>query len=100
MAERTQAIPFGGLGAMRQVMRNLKPDRVISLSVKLLKIHNPCHESDHVLNLAYNALCGGACIEDLELRRQSLEYYELAGRPPRPRPALNDRACARGFCRG
>ena len=60
MAERTQALPFGGIGAMHQLVRNLKLDREINQRVKLLKIHNPYHESDHVLNLAYNVLCGGA----------------------------------------
>ena len=28
-------------------------------ALHVFKIHLPYHESDHVLNLAYNALCGG-----------------------------------------
>ena len=35
----------------------------------LLKYHLPYHESDHVMNFAINALCGGTCLEDIELRR-------------------------------
>ena len=31
----------------------------INSSVYLLKIHRPCHESDPVLNTAYNILAGG-----------------------------------------
>jgi hypothetical protein len=31
----------------------------------LLKIHLPFHESDHVLNFAYNALCDGVCLQDI-----------------------------------
>lgn len=38
-------------------------------SLELLKIQRSYHETDHVLNLAYNALCGGTCLKDLELRR-------------------------------
>jgi hypothetical protein len=29
----------------------------------------PYHESDHVLNIAYNLLAGGHCLEDIELLR-------------------------------
>lgn len=86
MAERTQALPFGGLGAVHQMARNLKLDREINRRVKLLKIHNPYFESDHVLNLAYNVFCGGSCIEDLELRRQNLEYMNALGAHSIPDP--------------
>ena len=30
----------------------------------LLKLHKPHHESDHVLNMAYNALCWGQRLQD------------------------------------
>ena len=86
MAERTRALPFGGLGAMHQLVRNLKLDREINRRVKLLKIHNPCHESDHVLNLADNVLCGGSCSEDLEPRRQNTEYMNALGARSIPDP--------------
>jgi len=36
--------------------------------LQLLKRHLPYHESDHVLNLAYNALLDGQRLEDIELR--------------------------------
>jgi hypothetical protein len=86
MAARTQALPFGGIGAMHQLVRKLKLDREINRRVKLLKIHNPYFESDHVLNLAYNVLCDGTCIEDLELRRQSTEYMNALGARSIPDP--------------
>jgi hypothetical protein len=47
--------------------------------LQLFKVHLPYHESDHVLSLAYNALCGGTCLEDLELRRQDEAYLNLLG---------------------
>jgi hypothetical protein len=34
----------------------------------------PYHESDHVLNIAYNCLCGGTCLEDLKLVRNDEVY--------------------------
>ena len=60
----------------------------------LFKIHLPYHESDHVLNLAYNALCDGRCLEDLELRRQDEAYLNLLGAERIPDPTT-----AGDFCR-
>jgi len=37
----------------------------IDQNLKLLKVHLPYHESDHVLNLAYNVLVGGERLEDM-----------------------------------
>ena len=54
----------------------------------------PYHESDHVLNLAYNALCEGKCLEDLELRRQDEAYLNLLGAERIPDPTT-----AGDFCR-
>ncbi|MCE9530267.1 MAG: transposase, partial [Planctomycetes bacterium] len=60
----------------------------------LLKIHLPYHESDHVLNLAYNALCDGTCLEDLELRRRDEVYLDALGAQRIPDPTT-----AGDFCR-
>jgi hypothetical protein len=60
----------------------------------LFKVHLPYHESDHVLNLAYNALCAGTCLEDLELRRQDEAYLNLLGAERIPDPTT-----AGDFCR-
>ena len=40
--------------------------KAIDDRLKLLKRHVPYYESDHVLNIAYNILCNGDCLEDLE----------------------------------
>jgi len=45
----------------------------------LFKFHLPYHESDHVLNLAYNALCDGTCLQDLELRRNDEVFLDALG---------------------
>ena len=47
--------------------------------VQVLKVHKPYHESDHVLNLAYNVLAGGTCIQDIELLRNNESYLDGLG---------------------
>jgi len=42
--------------------------------VHVFKRHFPYHESDHVLSLAYNVLCGGTRLEDLERLRSNEAY--------------------------
>ena len=54
--------------------------------LQLLKVHQPCHESDHVLNIAYNILCGGRTLEDLEQRRQDEVYLDALGARTLPDP--------------
>jgi hypothetical protein len=44
--------------------------------VYLLKIHRRCHESDPVLNIAYNLLAGGDGLQDLELLRNNEVYLD------------------------
>jgi len=70
IAERTRGIDVGGIGAIHALVRRLGLIDAINDRVPLLKLHLPYHESDHVLTIAYNALCGGTCLQDLELRRQ------------------------------
>ncbi|MFQ5474158.1 MAG: IS1380 family transposase, partial [Dehalococcoidia bacterium] len=60
----------------------------------MLKVHLPYHESDHVLNIAYNLLCGGQCLEDLELLRQDEVYLDALGAQRIPDPTT-----AGDFCR-
>ena len=67
MGERTRGTSVGGIGTMQLVARRMI--EAIDKGVHVLKRHLPYHESDHVLNIAYNALSGGTCLEDIELRR-------------------------------
>jgi hypothetical protein len=62
--------------------------------LKLLKVHLPYHESDHVLNIAYNMVCGGTCLEDIEFRRNDEVYLDALGAPRIPDPTT-----AGDFCR-
>src|SRR6201981_3435255 len=58
----------------------------INARVQLLKRHLPYHESDHVLNLAYNALLDGLRLEDIELRRNDKAFRERLGAQRIPDP--------------
>ena len=55
IADRTRATAHGGIGAMHLLVRKLGLDQAIDRQLGLLKIHLPCHDSDHVLNIAYIA---------------------------------------------
>lgn len=74
MAERVQGIPCGGIGAMHLMVQRLGLVEDIDRNLKLLKVHLPYHESDHVLNIAYNILAGGVRLEDIEQRRQDENF--------------------------
>ncbi len=98
LAGRASGTAYGGIGLIHQLVRDLGLAEAIDQRLHLFKVHLPYHESDHVLSLAYNALCGGTCLEDLELRRQDEAYLNLLGaerckteeiRPTRPRPATS-----------
>ena len=69
LSERTEATACGGLGMIHLMARKLGLIEEIDTHVSLLKAHLPYHESDHVLNIAYNILAGGVRMEDIELRR-------------------------------
>lgn len=94
LATRTQGLAYGGLGTMRLLVQELGLAETIDRRLHLLKIHLPYHESDHVLNLAYNALCDGDCLEDLELRRNDEVYLDALGARRIPDPTT-----AGDFCR-
>jgi Transposase DDE domain group 1 len=74
IAERVQAVNCGGIGAMHLMVRRLGLIEDINTSLNLLKVHLPYHESDHVLNMAYNILAGGVRLEDIELRRNDENF--------------------------
>ena len=94
IADRTHAIAAGGIGAMHLVAKKLGLVESIDRKLHLLKVHLPYHESDHVLNIAYNLLAGGACLEHLELRRNDEVYLDALGARRIPDPTT-----AGDFCR-
>jgi hypothetical protein len=60
MADRSRATNYGGIGAIHLMGQRLGLAQEIDARLQLLKRHLPYHESDHVLNLAYNALLDGS----------------------------------------
>ena len=94
LAGRCVGTAYGGIGLIHQLVRELGLAAAIDQRLHLFKCYLPYHESDHVLNLAYNALCGGACLEDLELRRQDEAYLDALGAERIPDPTT-----AGDFCR-
>jgi Transposase DDE domain group 1 len=94
VAPKTRAISCGGIGAIQMLVRKLRPAEAIDERLHLLKFHLPYHESDHVLNLAYNALCSGTCLDDIELRRNGLVFLDALGADRIPDPTT-----AGDFCR-
>jgi hypothetical protein len=86
IAERTRAVGFGGIGAMHKLVCKLGLDKAINENVLLLKYHLPYWESDHVLNLAYNVLSGGSCLEDIERLRNDETYMNCLGAERIPDP--------------
>jgi Transposase DDE domain group 1 len=94
IGERGRGIGYGGIGAMHLLVRKLGLAEAIDSRLHLLQIHLPYHESDHVLNLAYNALCDGTCLEDIELRRNDEVFLDALGARRIPDPTT-----AGDFCR-
>ena len=79
MADRVRAIDCGGIGAFHTLAVNSGLVGAINEKLHLLKRHLPYHESDHVLNIAYNTLTGGTCLDDIELRRNDEAFMDSLG---------------------
>jgi hypothetical protein len=94
IADRTRAIAPGGIGAIHLLARKIGLIDDIDDNLHLLKRHLPYHESDHVLNIAYNLLAGGSRIEHLEVRRNDEVYLDALGATRIPDPTT-----AGDFCR-
>jgi hypothetical protein len=99
MAERARAVNYEGIGAMHLMVQKLGLAEAIDERVQLLKRHLPYHESDHVLNLAYNALLEGVRPEDIELRRIDEAFLDGLGAQRIPNPTTSG-DFTRGFVEG
>jgi hypothetical protein len=86
MAEKIQAIGCGGIGAIHLLAQQIGLVDLLNEKVQVLKRHLPYHESDHVLNLAYNIMAGGERLEDIELRRQDECFLNGLGAQRIPDP--------------
>jgi Transposase DDE domain group 1 len=93
-AQRGRGLSAGGIGAIFLLAQKIQLDKEIDNTLHLLKRHRPYHESDHVLNIAFNLLAGGKRIEHLELRRNDEVYLDALGAQRIPDPTT-----AGDFCR-
>jgi hypothetical protein len=93
-SDRVRGLVSGGIGAMHRLAQQVGLVVAIDRHVEVLKVALPYHESDHVLGIAYNVLCGGTCLQDIELRRQDEVYLDALGAQRIPDPTT-----AGDFCR-
>ncbi|MEK7788097.1 MAG: transposase, partial [Chloroflexota bacterium] len=94
LADKTRGMSAGGIGAMHLLARRTGLIEAIDKDLHLLKVHLPYHESDHVLNIAYNILSGGTCLQDMELLRNNESHLDALGAQRIPDPTT-----AGDFCR-
>jgi Transposase DDE domain group 1 len=94
IAGRTRGMASGGIGLLHALARRLGLIDALDRRLELLQFHLPYHESDHVLALAYLPLCGGTCLQDLELLRHDAVLLDALGARRLPDPTT-----AGDFCR-
>jgi hypothetical protein len=94
VSHRDRAIVHGGIGVFHTLVHRVGLPRAIDERLHLLKVHLPYCESDHVLNLAYNALCQGTRLQDIDLRRRDEAFLDALGARRLPDPTT-----AGDFCR-
>ena len=87
VSSRVQAVAWGGLGLVRQLVKRLGVAKSVDERVSVFRRHFPYHESDHILNLIYNLVTGGYTLEDLEIRRRDLAYLDAVGARRIPGPS-------------
>jgi hypothetical protein len=94
ISDRIRAVPCGGLAAMHDLVRGIGLPESIDEQLGILKRARPYRDSDHVLNIAYNVLCGGHVLDDIEVRRNDAAYLDMLGAE-----AIPDPTTAADFCR-
>jgi Transposase DDE domain group 1 len=94
LGERVGGLAAGGMGAMLLLARKTGLIREIDHHLHLLKVHLPYHESDHVLNIAFNILAGGRCLEHIEWLRNDEVFLNALEAERIPDPTT-----AGDFCR-
>lgn len=94
VAERVRAVACGGLPAMHDLVRGVGLPESIDAQLGILKRARPYRDSDHILNIAYNVLCGGHVLDDIEVRRNDAAFLDMLGAE-----AIPDPTTAGDFCR-
>jgi Transposase DDE domain group 1 len=95
LGRRDRGLASGGIGALLLVAQRTGLTAAIDQDLHLLKRHLPYHESDHVLNIAFNILAGGRRLEHIELRRTDEVYLDALGARRIPDPTTEGDFCRR-----
>lgn len=95
MGERNHAITCGGIGAIHQLVNKVGIVQALNTRLQILQRRRPYSDSDHVLNIAYNALCGGFVLDDIELRRNDAAFLDALGARTIPDPTTAGDYCRR-----
>jgi len=83
---RVTVLAVGGIALVHEMVGSIGLAASIDTHVHVFKRHFPYHESDHVLNLAYNVMSGGTCMEDIERLRNDEAYLDALGATRIPDP--------------
>jgi hypothetical protein len=94
MSGRTRAVACGGISAVHHLVRRIGLPELLDSGLGILKRARPYQDSDHVLNIAYNLLCGGQVLDDIEVRRNDAAFLDALGAR-----AIPDPTTAGDFCR-
>jgi hypothetical protein len=95
VGDRVEATAYGGIAAIHQMAVALGLPEAINDALSLLKVHMPYHESDHVLNMAYNVLTGGRTLQQIERLRHDVAYMNALGATLIPDPTTEGDFCRR-----
>jgi hypothetical protein len=79
---------------MHDLVREVGLPAAIDEQLGVLKRARPYRDSDHILNIAYNVLCGGHVLDDIEVRRNDAAFLDMLGAK-----AIPDPTTAGDFCR-
>jgi len=94
VSERVRAVPYGGIGVMHRLAKEVGLVRQIDARLQLLRMYKPYRDSDHILNIVLNQLSGGKVLDDIEARRNDVAFLEMLGARTIPDPTT-----AGDFCR-
>jgi hypothetical protein len=94
ISERIHGLGHGGVALFHRLACDTGLVDAINRRLGIFKIRLPYSESDLVVNLALNTVCGGDCLQDIELRRNDVNYLDALGAERIPDPTT-----AGDFCR-
>lgn len=95
LAEKSGGTAYGGMAAVHNFVQKIGLPGAIDRHLNIFKKRSPYYESDHVLNLAYNGLCGAVAIQDIEMRRNDEHYLNSLGTERIPDPTTSGDFCRR-----